>query len=102
MNASRCRQCENNLISAATGPLSLRGICDSACLMALFMSRACAKVWTRFLKGFRSVPAKGVGMAADAKFDASLSYQARSLWGKSDYGNNVGNPLFLVALSCNY
>jgi CRISPR-associated endonuclease/helicase Cas3 len=25
-------------------------------------------------------------MAADAKFDASLSYQARSLWGKSDYG----------------
>ena len=31
-------------------------------------------------------PAKGVGMAADAKFDASLSYQARSLWGKSDYG----------------
>lgn len=25
-------------------------------------------------------------MAVDAKFDASLSYQARSLWGKSDYG----------------
>lgn len=47
-------------------------------------------------------PAKGVSMAADAKFDASLSYQARSLWGKSDYGNNAGNPLFLVAVSCNY
>ena len=46
--------------------------------------------------------AKGVSMAADAKFDAALSDQARSLWGKSDYGNNAGNPLFLVALSCNY
>ena len=31
-------------------------------------------------------PAKGVSMAADAKFDVSLSVQARSLWGKSDYG----------------
>jgi CRISPR-associated endonuclease/helicase Cas3 len=31
-------------------------------------------------------PVKGVGMAADAKFDVSLSVQARSLWGKSDYG----------------
>jgi hypothetical protein len=101
MNASRCRQCENNLISAATGPLSLRGICDSACLMALLMPRACAKVWIRFLKS-PPCPAKGVSMTADAKFDASLSYQARSLWGKSDYGNNAGNPLFLVAVSCNY
>ena len=41
-------------------------------------------------------------MAVDAKFDASLSYQARSLWGKSDYENNVGNPFILVELSCNY
>ena len=66
--------------------MSLIGICDSACLTALLMSRACAKVWTRFPKGVLACPAKGVSMAVDAKFDASLSYQARSLWGKSDYG----------------
>lgn len=37
-------------------------------------------------KGVVACPAKGVSMAADANFDAPLSDQARSLWGKSDYG----------------
>lgn len=54
--------------------------------MPLLMSRACAKVWIRFLKGFPTCPAKGASMATDEEFDVSLSDQARSLWGKSDYG----------------
>ena len=69
------------------------GLINGACLC-----QSVDKVSKRAL----SCPAKGVSMAADAKFDVSLSVQARSLWGKSDYGNNAGNPLFLVALSCNY
>ena len=57
---------------------------DSARPMPLLMSRACAKVWIRFLKGFPTCPAKGASMATDEEFDVSLSDQARSLWGKSD------------------
>ena len=96
-----CRlQCEKKLIFAAIGPLSLGGICDSACLMALLMSRACARVWTRFPKGVLVCPAKGVSVAANAKIDTSLSDQARSLWVKSGYGSSARNTLLLVVLSC--